>query len=125
MCPRNFQDYISSSSPEPVIIEPLLYCQKGIGYLHIETKETRCRACIDSKSQWLRIRKHTLVVDGVLVGINCRNCQKRLTGVRDGAECNACQDKYTEFLRDPTRVEHRYSEDTLVITIETIIEPVQ
>lgn len=128
MCPRYPNQLTPNSDLEAPQAPPLLYCQIGTGYIHFETKAALCEACFenlssDNKKHWAWIRTHRLIIDGILTGVNCENCDNRLTRSRLGDFCNRCQNKYNQYLENPNSVSVTVIEDTVVIGIELLIEP--
>lgn len=114
-------------SPELPRFPPLFYCQIGIGYTNMTTKAALCGSCfanlpLEGKPHWIRIRKHSTIVDGVLIGIDCETCERRLTVSRAEDLCELCCGKYEEYLRDPGSVSHRRIEEIVIINVEIVME---
>lgn len=127
---------VPRDSESPVIIpsdppaEQTFYCQRGIGYIHCTEKTVICESCYQSlprmeKISWLKIFKHTLTVEGIIVGVNCEQCEAQLTIIRLGFNCVECTEKYELYLIDPELVQARYNQNqTITINVHIHIQAV-
>lgn len=129
MCPHKFSKPLTPlyEVPTPPPITQAYFCQKFTVFIKRKTGITFCQQCCDKldpseRSNWGKVYKHTLIIDGILISFHCDKCQKRLTDLRIGEECFECFVKYNEFRDNPDLPEATYDEDTVMITIEVYEE---
>lgn len=126
--PRDFEPPVITPLDPPA--EQIFYCQRGIGYIHCTEKTVICRSCYQTlpcmeRISWFKVSKHTLTIEGIIVGINCEQCEAQLTTIRLGFNCVECTEKYDLYLINPELVQARYNQNgTVTINVHLQIQVV-